>query len=106
MTRHFFSVALALSCVWGTPSVSCAAESVQKIARLGFVGSHKPSTAPRGVGAFWERLRELGWVKGENLVIEERWADGRMDRLPALMAEVLEHKVDVLVTHTTPGAIA
>ena len=54
---------------------------------------------------FRERLRELGWVEGQNLVIEERWAENRYDRLPALMAEVIGRKVDVLVTYTTPAAI-
>ena len=53
---------------------------------------------------FRERLRELGWVEGQNLVIEERWAENRYDRLPALMAEVIGRKVDVLVTYTTPAA--
>ncbi len=60
----------------------------------------------RGVSAFSDRLRELGWVEGQNLIIERRWAEGRFDRLPALMAEVIGQKVDVLFTWTTPGAIA
>jgi len=106
MTRLLLSFVLMLSCVWGIPSVSCAAEPAQKIARLGFVGSHKPSTAPRGVAVFWERLRELGWVKGENLVVEERWADGHVDRLPDLMSEIVRTKVDIIVTYNTAAAIA
>jgi putative ABC transport system substrate-binding protein len=57
--------------------------------RLGFVHPQSPATANRGVTAFWERLRELGWVEGQNLVIEARWADGRAERLPALMSEVI-----------------
>ncbi|MGH6893446.1 MAG: ABC transporter substrate binding protein, partial [Dongiaceae bacterium] len=82
-----------------------SAES-NKVARVGFVGPASPSTASRGVSAFWKRLHELGWVEGQNLVIEARWAEGRYDRLPALMAEVIGRKVDVLVTYGTPGAIA
>jgi ABC-type uncharacterized transport system substrate-binding protein len=73
---------------------------------VGFVHPQSPSTATRGVNAFWERLRELGWVEGQNLVIEARWAEGRYDRLPALMAEVLGRKVDVLVTYGTQTAVA
>jgi ABC-type uncharacterized transport system substrate-binding protein len=86
--------------------LACAAEPAQRVVRVGFVGPESPSTAPRGISAFWERLRELGWAKGQNLVIEERWAGGRIDRLPALMAEVVALKVDVLVTWSTPGAVA
>jgi len=55
---------------------------------------------------FWERLRELGWVKGENLVVEERWADGHVDRLPDLMSEIVRTKVDIIVTYNTAAAIA
>ncbi len=83
-----------------------AAEPTQDVVRLGFVGPGAPSTAPRGIDAFWERLRELGWVKGQNLVVEERWAEGRLDRLPGLMAEVVGRKVDVLVTYGQPAGIA
>ncbi len=88
------------------PSPVRAADPAQKVVRLGFVGPESPSTTVRGVTAFWDRLRELGYVEGQNLVIETRWAEGRIDRLPALMAEVTERKVDVLVTYSTPGAVA
>ena len=54
----------------------------------------------------WQRLRELGWVESQNLVIEARWAEGRIDRLPALMNEMVDRKVDVLVTYSTPGGLA
>jgi putative ABC transport system substrate-binding protein len=74
--------------------------------RLGFVSPEAPSTTIRGISAFWDRLRELGWVEGQNLDIEQRWAEGRIDRLAALMNEVIERKVDVLVTYSTPGAVA
>jgi putative ABC transport system substrate-binding protein len=60
----------------------------------------------RGITEFWERMRELGYVEGQNLVIEARWAGGRYDRLPELMAEVLDRKVDVLVTYGTEAAVA
>ena len=60
----------------------------------------------KGVPAFWDRLRELGYVEGQNLIVERRWADGHLERLPALMAEVVGRKVDVLVTYSTPAGIA
>jgi putative ABC transport system substrate-binding protein len=73
---------------------------------VAFVHTLSPSTALPGTATFWDRLRELGWIQGENLIVEQRWADGQPDRLPALMAEVIERKVDVLVTYGTPAAIA
>ena len=51
-------------------------------------------------------LRELGYIEGQNLVIEARWAEGRTERLPALVAEVLARKVDVLVTYATQATVA
>jgi ABC-type uncharacterized transport system substrate-binding protein len=74
--------------------------------RVAFVGSVSESTAPRGVAAFWVRLRELGWIEGDNLVKETRWAEGRAERLPALMAEMVGQQVDMLVTFGTPAATA
>jgi putative ABC transport system substrate-binding protein len=88
------------------PSVARAADPDQKVVRLGFVGPATPSTAPRALAAFWERLRELGYIEGENLVVERLWSEGRYDRLPALMAEMVGRKVDVLVTYSTPAALA
>jgi putative ABC transport system substrate-binding protein len=88
------------------PRLVRAAQPGEKVVRLGFVGASSPSTAPKGLTAFWERLRELGYVEGQNLVVERRWADGRLDRLPALMAEVVERRVDVIFTSGTPAAIA
>ena len=82
-----------------------AAEPAQKAVRVGFVSPQSPSTELRGTGAFWERLHELGYVEGQNLVIEARWAEGRYDRLPALVAEVLGRKVDVLVTVASRATI-
>jgi putative tryptophan/tyrosine transport system substrate-binding protein len=83
-----------------------AAETLQGVVRVGFVGPESSSTAPRGIPAFWQRLRELGYVEGENLAIESGWAEGRYERLPALMVEVLSRKVDILVTFSTPAGLA
>src|SRR5690348_2480759 len=75
-----------------------AADSAQRVARLGQVAPESASTVPPAVSVFWERLHELGWIEGQNLVVERRWAEGHLDRLPALMADVVGHNVDVILT--------
>ena len=89
-----------------SPLAGHAADPAQKVVRVGFVDPQSPSTSPRGLSAFWERLRELGYVEGQNLIVEARSAEGRSERLPALMNEVIERNVDVLVTWSTSDAIA
>src|SRR5512145_2876582 len=76
--------------------VAHAADESPRVYRVGFVASQSPSTAPNGVSAFRDRLRELGYIQGENLVIEARWAGNRYDELPALVDEVIARKVDIL----------
>jgi putative ABC transport system substrate-binding protein len=107
VSRRHALLALALSLVFGIALVgspsSRGAEPTDKVARVGFVGTESLS---RGVPAFWGRLHELGWVEGKNLVIEARWAEGQVDRLPVLMNQVIAQKVDVLFTYGTPATIA
>ena len=107
MTRRRVLLVLAglTAAVVGVPRARTA-DAVQKIVRVGFIDPQSASTTTRGVSAFWQRLRELGYIEGQNLVVETRWADGRPERLPALMKEVIERDVDVLVTWSTSAAIA
>ena len=106
--RNKASILLALvtaAAVLGS-SLTHAAEPAQKVMRLGFVHSQSASTTNRGLSGFWERLAELGWVRGRNLIVEERWAEGHIERLPALMDDLVARKVDVIVTYSTPAAVA
>ena len=98
-------ILITAAAVLGSP-LSRSAEPAQKVVRVGFVSPQSPATALGGINAFWDRLRELGYVEGHDLVVEARWAENRYDRLPALMTQVLGRKVDVLVTYTTPAAVA
>jgi putative ABC transport system substrate-binding protein len=74
-----------------------------RVVRVAVVNPHAATSAPPGTGAFKERLRELGYIEGKNLLLDSRWADGRPERLPDLVASAIEHKPDVLVTW---GAVA
>jgi len=78
----------------------------QGATRIAFVHQGSAAGVERYFTALRERLKELGYVEGRDLVIEARWADGHADRLPGLMAEVVERKVEVIVTGATPGAMA
>ena len=97
----FFATALGLGALTGD-----AADSVDRIAHVGYVAPGSPSTTERQARAFWQRLRELGWIEGQNLIVETSWADNQRERLPALMADMIGRKVDVLVTYSIPGAAA
>jgi putative ABC transport system substrate-binding protein len=90
------AVVLTLSLVF----VPLAAEAQQstKIPRIGLLGGGSASTNAARTDAFRRGLRELGYVEGKNIVIEELWADGKADRLPALVAELVRLKVDVIIS--------
>ena len=74
------------------------AQQPTKIPRIGFLTAASPSAISARIEAFRQGLRELGYVEGKNIVIEWRSAEGKFDRLPALAAELVRLKVDVIVT--------
>jgi len=77
-----------------------------KVWRIGFLGVADAARFARGVEAVRLGLRDHGYVEGRNITIEFRWAEGRYDRLPELAAELVRLKVDVIITHGTPGTLA
>src|ERR1700687_5381349 len=64
---------------------------------IGFLHSGSPVPSASNVAAFRQGLSETSYVEGQNLAIEYRWAEGRFDRLPALAADLVDRKVDVIV---------
>ena len=74
-----------------------------KIPRIGYIGNGDPTTARPTLEAFRQGLNELGWIEGQTVTIEYRWAEGNPDRLPALAAELVQAKVDVIVLSGTPA---
>jgi putative tryptophan/tyrosine transport system substrate-binding protein len=74
---------------------------------IGYLSSLSPGPSAPSVAAFWQGLSETGYVEGQNVAIEYRWAEGRIDRLPGLAADLVGRKVDVIATAGgTPAALA
>ena len=86
--------------------LAAEAQQAEKVYRIGYLSAGSDTSNPRVREAFRQGLRELGWVEGQNIIIEYRWAEGRFDRLPDLAAELVRLKVDVLVAAPTPAALA
>jgi putative tryptophan/tyrosine transport system substrate-binding protein len=74
--------------------------------RVGFLSTASASSAAPRVEAFTRGLRELGYIEGQTITIEYRWAEGRDERLPALAADLVRLKVDVVVTQGTVPTLA
>ena len=74
------------------------AQQPAKLPRLGFLLAVSPSAAAARTEGFRQGLRDLGYVEGKNIVIESRYAEEKLDRLPALAAELVRLKVDIIVT--------
>ena len=73
--------------------------SAQQTPRLGFLGTTSPSDISARIAMFRRGLREAGYVDGQNISIEYRWAEGKPDRLPKLAHELVNLRVDIIVTH-------
>jgi putative tryptophan/tyrosine transport system substrate-binding protein len=73
---------------------------------VGFVNAVSPSGSYPPLPAFLKGLAETGFVEGRNVAIEYRWAEGHYERLPALIADLVQHKVSVIAATGTPAAVA
>ncbi|PYJ65439.1 MAG: hypothetical protein DME76_18260, partial [Verrucomicrobia bacterium] len=82
------------------------AQQARKVHRIGILISGSVSSANIRKDAFRQGLRELGYVEGQNIVIEYRYAEGKADRFPDLAADLVRLNVDVIVTVSTPGVLA
>ena len=102
--RRRWVIALAASVLLTAPLATLALQP--KMRRVGFLGNSTATLEANLVGPFREGLREHGYIEGENLVIEYRWAEGKYERFPALIAELLAAKAEVIVTAGTPATLA
>jgi len=103
MDRRVF-IAVVGGSLLASPLAS-EAQSPNK-ARIGYLSSNPPSDTQEAIDAFRAKLRGLGYVEGENLLLDSRYAEGRYERLPQLAADLVRLKVDVVFTYSTPGALA
>jgi putative ABC transport system substrate-binding protein len=101
MKRRDFVAALGALAVWPLPTRAQPSMPV-----VGFVGSDTPDLYAGRLRAFRLGLRVIGFEEGRNVVIEYRWAEGRNDRLAALTDDLIGRKAAVIVTPTTPSALA
>jgi ABC-type uncharacterized transport system substrate-binding protein len=93
MKRRAFIAGLGSAAAW--PVVARAEQPAMPV--IGFLGSASPVPFARMTAAFRQGLKEGGFVEGQNLAIEYRWAEGRYDRLPSLAADLVEHRVAAIL---------
>ena len=87
-------------------ALAAEAQQAGKIPRVGGIGIGSPASGGHLVDAFREGLREGGYVEGRSLVLDVRWAEGRLDRLPELVADLLRLQVELIATTCGPPLTA
>jgi putative ABC transport system substrate-binding protein len=101
--RLAFTISLLLGALFSP--IAAEAQQAAKVARIGILTANL-AAAPHLTEAFLQGLRDLGYVEGRNVVIEFRSAEGKLDRFPALAAELVTLRVDVIVAANTGAALA
>jgi putative ABC transport system substrate-binding protein len=99
---------LALSAALVAAPLAAAAQPAGKVYRIGMLNITSPDdpAVPRGLEAVRQGLRERGWVEGQNVSFEYRWASGKLDLLPELAADLVRSRVDVILAAGGPAAFA
>ena len=103
MRRRDFITGIAAAAAW---PLAAHAQRPGKLPTIGYLGSGTAATQGQWTAALMSRLRDLGWIEGRTIAIEYRWAEGRSERFADIAAELVQHKVDVIVTAGTPPVLA
>jgi putative ABC transport system substrate-binding protein len=82
------------------------AQPAGKVRRIGYLSAPSRKSVEKALGAFLQALGDLGWVEGRNLVIDYRWAEGKVEALPALAAELVRSNVELIVAPAASAASA
>ena len=85
--------------------LAARAQQPGKLPVIGYIAPTNPLIPSRNTGAFLQRLRELGWIEGQTITVESRWAAGRPEQLDEIAAEFVRIKVDLVVTSSTNDSI-
>ena len=93
--KQLFSILLVVAVV--VVAAIAQAQQPKKVPRIGYLSSNDPATESTRSEAIRLALRELGYIEGQNIAIEYRYAEGKLDRLPELAAELVRLKVDIIV---------
>jgi putative ABC transport system substrate-binding protein len=104
MSRRAFIIFLATAVTSTTPSLSSAQQKAIPV--IGLLTATSPTPFEPLLRAFRQGLSEAGYIEGQNVSIEYRWAEGHYDRLPALAADLVGRKVDLIVASNPPPALA
>jgi putative ABC transport system substrate-binding protein len=102
MDRRSFLIISAASAIASTTF----AQQPGKLYRIGYLSTPSRSSVRRALEAFLRKLRALGWIEGQNLVIEYRWAEGDVERLPSLASDLVQQNVDLIVAPAGSAALA
>ena len=102
--REFITLLGGAAATW--PLATSAQQPAGRVSRVGYLGIPSREQALHLIKAFEERLRSLGYRDGDNVAIEYRFANGELERLPALAAELVRLGADVIVASSNPGTVA
>jgi putative ABC transport system substrate-binding protein len=99
-------VTFGIGLLW--PPLVATAQQPGKVYRIGFLSTFSPPSEPdwQQRSPFLQGMRELGWIEGQNMVIERRWADRQFDRVPALATELVQLKVDLILVGDRAAIVA